>query len=112
MYRIILTKFFKKQLKRLLKKDPGLKNNLINTLLNFNREAAVSVGHEIYKTRLCGQNTGKSGGYRVYVFIVEINKILTPIAIYSKSEKENLVSEEMSGHLEKVKAELSGLLHL
>jgi len=110
MYRVILTPSFKKQLKRLVKKDSGLKEKLIITLKNFNKETAIPIGSKIYKTRLCGQNSGKSGGYRAYIFIVEINKILTPIAIYTKNEKESLTSNEVSEYFEKAKTELAKLL--
>lgn len=110
MYRVILTRFFKKQLKRLLKKDPYLEGNLVNVLKNFNKELAVSIGHKIYKARVCGKNAGKSGGYRIYVFIIEIGRILSPIAIYSKSEKENFTLGEVATHLENVKNELASLL--
>lgn len=110
MYKIVITNFFKKQLKNLVKKNRFLKEILKVILMNFNKDAAISVGHGVYKIRLKGQGKGKSGGYRLYVFVVEINKILTPIAIYSKSEKENLTLDEISECLERVKEELTALL--
>ena len=56
---------------------------------------------------LKGFNKGKSGGYRLYILIVEINNILAPICIYSKSDKSNLTYNELSDLLEKIKLELS-----
>jgi hypothetical protein len=59
---------------------------------------------------VAGQTKGKAGGYRVYVYIVEIKNILTPIAIYAKNESKNLSLNEMCTHLNNVKEELSELL--
>lgn len=110
MYEIIVSNYFAKQLKKLAKKNHQLKENLRTALFSFNKDQAISIGHGVYKFRVSSDNKGKSGGYRVYVYVVEINKILTPIAIYSKNEKENLTLNEMSKHLEVVKAELASLL--
>lgn len=110
MYEVLISKYFAKQFKRLAKKNKKLKENLRTALSNFNREYAIAIGHGVYKFRLSSENKGKSGGYRLYVYVIEVNKILTPIAIYQKNEKENLSFNEMSKHLEKVKAELSDLL--
>lgn len=110
MYEVLVSNYFAKQIKRLAKKNRKLKEALKIALFNFNKDQAISIGQGVYKLRLAYQGRGKSGGYRVYVYIVEIDKILTPIAIYAKSEKENLSLNEMSKHLEKVKSELSALL--
>lgn len=110
MYEVLVSNYFAKQLKRLTKKHHQLKENLRSSLFSFNKDQAISIGHGVYKFRVSGDNKGKSGGYRVYVYVVEINKILTPIAIYSKNEKENLSLNEMSEHLAMVKTELSAFL--
>ena len=68
MYKIIITNYFKKQLKPLVKKNCTLKETL------------------------------------------KIDKILTPIAIYSKNQKENLTLDELSNSLEQVKDELISFL--
>jgi len=110
MYEVLVSNYFAKQIKKLIKKNLHLKEDLRSALFNFNREQAVSIGHGVYKFRISSKSKGKSGGYRVYVYIVEINKILTPIAIYSKNQKENLPLGEMSKHLEMVKNELAAFL--
>lgn len=109
-YKIIVTEYFKKQLKRLIKKNRGLIDAFKGTLLNFNKEHSISIGMGVYKLRLKGQNKGKSGGYRLYVFIMEIERILTPVCIYPKNEKGNLTYEELAFHLEQIKYELNKLL--
>lgn len=111
MYEVLVSNYFAKQLKRLAKKNQKLKENLRVALFNFNKDLAVSVGQGVYKLRLACNNKGKSGGYRIYVYVVEIDKVLTPIAIYSKGEKENLTLGEMGEHLERVRDELAQFLN-
>ncbi|OGJ42497.1 hypothetical protein A3B60_01250 [Candidatus Peregrinibacteria bacterium RIFCSPLOWO2_01_FULL_39_12] len=110
MYKIVITSFFKKQLKRLVRKNQILKVSLKGALANFNRTLAVSVGHGVYKIRLRGECRGKSGGYRLYVFVIEVEKILVPIAIYAKNERENITLNELNDHLEITKNEIQCLL--
>lgn len=111
MYEVLVSNYFAKQLKRLAKKNQKLKENLRVALFNFNKDLSVSIGQGIYKLRLACNDKGKSGGYRIYVYVVEIDKVLTPIAIYSKGEKENLTLDEMGEHLERVKDELARFLN-
>ncbi|MFH1284748.1 MAG: type II toxin-antitoxin system RelE/ParE family toxin [Candidatus Peregrinibacteria bacterium] len=106
MYKIVITEHFKKQLKRLVKKNDSLKEQLKITLLNFDKRIAISIGMGIFKLRLKSITKGKSGGYRLYIFLLEFEKILTPICIYSKNKKENLTSAELAKHLEETKIEL------
>jgi len=110
MYKFVITDYFKKQLKRLIKKNRSLKETLIKSLKSFNKENASSIGMDVFKIRLGSQNKGKSGGYRLYIFVMEVEEILTPVCIYTKSEKENLSYEELIHHLIKTKAELVNLL--
>lgn len=109
-YKIIVTEYFKKQLKRLLKKNRSLLNEFKNAILNFNKQQSISIGMGVYKLRLKGQSKGKSGGYRLYVFVLEIYGILTPICIYPKNEKENVSYGELTFHLKMTKEELKKLL--
>lgn len=110
IYNIIITEYFKKQLKRLIKKNRSLIETFKKDLLNFNKHQNISIGKGIYKMRIKGHSKGKSGGYRIYVFIMEIEDILTPICIYAKNEKENLSYSELTWHLDKTKEELAKLL--
>lgn len=109
-YKIIVTEYFKKQLKRLVKKNRSLISTLKNALLNFQKQQTISIGMGVYKLRLKSQTKGKSGGYRLYVFAMEIEGILTPVCIFQKSEKENVSYRELTWHLEKIKEELSHFL--
>ena len=83
----------------------------MDALLTFKKDHEISIGHGVYKLRLAGHSKGKSGGYRLYVFVIEVDGIVTPLCIYSKNERENLNKAELSHHLDKVKSEVSLLLH-
>ena len=110
MYKIVITDHFKKQLQKLVKKDFQLKENLKEELVDFSIQKAISIGSGVYKIRIAGRSKGKSGGYRAYLFIIEIQSILAPICIYAKNQKENLAFEELTWHLNKTKEELVKLL--
>lgn len=109
-YKIIVTRYFKKQLKRLLKKDRSLKEVFRDALLNFDKNHEVAIGMGVYKIRLKRHGKGKSGGYRLYVYIIEIDNILMPVYLYPKNEIENLSYAELTWHLEKIREELQTLL--
>lgn len=104
-----LTKYFKKQLKKYAIKDSMLTRNLENALNTFKSEYATSIGKGVYKIRVRAQNKGKSGGYRVYLLLLQVKGYIVPLCIYSKHDKENLSSKEFMSHLEAVWAELSSL---
>ena len=107
MYKIVITDYFKKQLKRLIKKDRRLKDQLKSELLGFDKQKSISIGSGVYKIRIARNGKGKSGGYRAYLFVMEIEGMLAPICIYAKNEKSNLGYVELKGHLDKSKAELA-----
>lgn len=109
MYKIIITNHLKKQLKRLLKKDHSLKENLRGALLNFNKSTSIPIGSGVYKIRIAREGKGKSGGYRAYLFVLELEGILAPICIYPKNEKEDLTYAELTHHLKKTKENLMNL---
>jgi len=107
MYNYQITEYFKKQLKPIVKKDPELKNNLIETLKNFNKGHSISLGRGIYKLRLKKKGIGKSGGYRLLILVVEKVGRLAPIYIYDKTNLSNITVKKMNKHLQRTKAELS-----
>lgn len=110
MYKIVITDYFKKQLKKLVKKDAELKDNLRKELLGFTKENSIPIGSGVYKIRIAGHGKGKSGGYRAYLFTIEIQSILAPLCIYAKNQKENLTYEELTWHVKKVKEELARMM--
>lgn len=93
-YNVVLTPDFKKHFKKLYKKFPSLKDDLIKMIeiLENDFEAGIALGHNLFKIRLAieSKNKGKSGGARViYFFVSEDNEIYL-IHIFDKSDFENI----------------------
>lgn len=110
MYKIIITDYFKRQLKKLVKKEAKLKENLKEELIRFDKNRANSIGSSVYKIRIASHGKGKSGGYRAYLLALEIDGILAPLCIYAKNQKENLTLGELILHIKKTREELIELL--
>jgi len=98
-YKILPTQRFEKELKRLVKKFPSLKNEfaeLINQLIH-NPETGISLGNDCYKIKLAisSKGKGKSGGARVITYLYFQEETIYLLSIYDKSEKENLKQNEI-----------------
>jgi len=101
MYQFAILPHFKKQLKPLAKKYVGLKDDIIETLENINQHKGNHLGKNIYKLRikLASSNKGKSGGFRLIIFIVETDEMIYPLAIYFKGDQDNIAKQEIEYHL-------------
>lgn len=111
----LLSRHFKKQLKRYVRKDPTLAENLNFVLESFDVKYATSIGKGVYKIRIKAHNKGKSGGYRSYLLFLEVQEYIIPLCIYAKNEKENLKENELDLHLLKTIeeiAEFGGILDI
>ncbi|MFI5188060.1 MAG: type II toxin-antitoxin system RelE/ParE family toxin [Chitinophagales bacterium] len=93
-YSIEVTKFFKRQLKRLVKKYPSLKSEFkkLTESLEENPEQGTPIGRNCYKIRLAiaSKGKGKSGGARVITHVYVVREIVYLLSIYDKSEQENI----------------------
>jgi len=103
---VFISQHFKRQIKRLLKKDPDLKDILLKSLNSFTKKNAIYTSSGVYKIRLPRPGKGKSGGYRVYVFLFQSGNHITPICIYPKNETESITTDVALGHLNKVLFEI------
>lgn len=99
-YNVLPLPPFDRQLKRLSKKYPSLKQEYFELieLLEENPEQGVSLRDNCYKIRLsiASKNKGKSGGARVIINIVLAENDVYLLAIYDKSEKESLSDKELN----------------
>ncbi|RZL12742.1 MAG: hypothetical protein EOO89_19025 [Pedobacter sp.] len=98
-YNILATRRFEKEIKRLSKKFPSLRNEFfaLIELLNSNPETGTSLGNNCYKIRMsiASKGKGKSGGARVLTYLyLEANTIYL-LSIYDKSEKESISDKEI-----------------
>jgi mRNA-degrading endonuclease RelE of RelBE toxin-antitoxin system len=95
-YKIQILDTAKKDVKKLIKKYPKIKDDLLDLTnkLEENPFVGIHIGKNFYKIRMKNSsiNKGKSGGFRVIYFVVIDEKILI-LKIYSKNEIENLSDE-------------------
>lgn len=111
---LILGEKFQRDFKRLLKKYPSLKAELVelkHTIL-AEPKTGTPLGNNAYKIRLAikSKGKGKSGGARVIshveteiIGIVE-NNTVTLLTIYDKSEIASLTKEEIQALIKEVKS--------
>lgn len=100
--RVLLTAFFLKKAKRLLKKYHTLQSSLgqLEQLLVSNPKIGDSYGSNIYKVRLADESKGKgkSGGFRVITYVVEETATSTDIyliTIFDKSEESSISKDDI-----------------
>ncbi len=90
---------FDRQLKRLAKKYPSLKNDFATLLddLSDKPDQGTSIGKNCFKIRLAisSKGKGKSGGARVITNIVVTENTVFLLAIYDKADKETLSDKEL-----------------
>ena len=90
---------FERQTKRLVKKYPSLKNEILK-LINDLKEApekGTPIGQNCYKIRLAiaSKGKGKSGGARVVTHVIFKNDTVYLLSIYDKSDIANLTDKEI-----------------
>ncbi len=103
-YRIIATKNFEKEVKRLVKKFPSLKSDLeiLEKRLCENPFIGDPIGKKAYKIRLAvkSKGKGKRGGMRIITYI-ELDLLIIDLTnvylltIYDKSESETITNAEL-----------------
>ena len=103
-YSIIPTLRFEKELKRLAKKFPSLKNEfaqLIQDILE-NPESGTFIGNNCYKIRLAigSKGKGKSGGTRIITYLYIETETVYLLTIYNKGEKADLKPNELADMIE------------
>ena len=98
-YNIQTIDVFEKQAKRLIKKYNSLKNELLELVRQLKEypDLSTPIGANCYKIRLAvaSKGKGKSGGARVIINLVLAENNIYLLAIYDKSEKDNLSPKEL-----------------
>ena len=96
-YNVLAIPSFERQLKRLSKKYPSLKQEFFELIesLEKNPEQGTNLGNNCYKIRVSieSKGKGKSGGARVITNIIIAEKTVYLLSIYDKSDKENLTDK-------------------
>ncbi len=101
MIDIFFSAHFKKQLKKLKRKYPHVKEDLLDVIESFDAKNEIHIGKSIYKIRISSRDMqkGKSGGFRSYIYIYVRRNTLLPLCIYPKSETESITENELEYHL-------------
>ncbi|MEI6754579.1 MAG: type II toxin-antitoxin system RelE/ParE family toxin [Paludibacter sp.] len=90
---------FEKQAKRLVKKYPSLKTELVSLIatLKDNPSHGIALGKDCFKIRIsiASKGKGKSGGARIITHFIVTDSTVYLLSIYDKSEKENLTDKEL-----------------
>ncbi|MBI4646166.1 MAG: type II toxin-antitoxin system RelE/ParE family toxin [Bacteroidia bacterium] len=98
-YSIIVLPPFERELKRLSKKHPSLKADYAIFIddLTKNPLQGTPLGKDCYKIRLAitSKQKGKSGGARIITCLKLSKSKIFLMAIYDKSEKENISENEL-----------------
>jgi len=98
-YKVKSIDIFEKQAKRLIKKYPSLKNELLQLIDNLEKDPqqGTSIGKSCYKVRIAITSKGKvkSGGARVITNFFINEKTVYLLSIYDKAEQENLTNKEL-----------------
>ena len=98
-YKIQISTRFQKDVKKLIRKYPSFKDELIslrNSLIE-NPFQGTSIKYNCYKIRISilSKGKGKSGGARVITHIHVKDKIVYLLTIFDKSKMENITDKEL-----------------
>ena len=105
MYEVIPITKILKEIKHYSKKDRSLLNTMreIYLLLESGNFLGNEIGKDnndnsIYKLRIpnLSSNKGKSGGYRIIYYVVTKERVIFPLTLYSKSDRENISDKEIA----------------
>ena len=98
-FNIYTTDFFDKELKKLSKKYPSIKNDYIALVesLKGDPKKRQPLGNECYKIRMAikSKGKGKSGGSRVISCVKIVAESVFLLSIYDKGDKENISDKEL-----------------
>jgi mRNA-degrading endonuclease RelE of RelBE toxin-antitoxin system len=98
-YRLVPTKAFSRELKRLKKKYPSVLTDLDK--IGKELVKTPTLGDQIYKNcykirvPISSMNKGKSGSARLITYVVYSNSIIFLVGIYTKAEKVSISEKEI-----------------
>jgi hypothetical protein len=105
-YEIYTIPIFDKQIKRLARKYPSIKNDLneVVRILSKNPFEGKHLGNDFYKIRLAisSKGKGKSGGGRIITYVKIKNETIYLTTIYDKSEVSNITEKELEKILKSI----------
>lgn len=107
-FSVIPSDKFKREVKRLVKKFPSLKQELadLNTILEKAPETGTPLGNDTYKIRIAIKSKGKgrSGGARIITYVVTENNEVYLLTIYDKSEFDSVDDKTIKAIIESLES--------
>jgi hypothetical protein len=105
-YNVKTIAIFERQAKRLIKRYPSLRVELMELIQVLKKEPVQgeSLGKNCYKVRLAisSNGKGKSGGVRIMTNLVVTDSIVFLLSIYDKSEKSSISDKELIALLKQI----------
>jgi len=114
-YSVYLPDSFKRSLKRLTRRFPGVRQDVIAAIeevLRIPMLGAVipgSAGIRKLRIRSSDLKRGKSGGFRLLYIVLSDRELICPLLIYAKSDQADVTRRELRALLADLDRELSGL---
>lgn len=106
-YEIKTIASFEKEFKRLYKKYPSLKSDLLILIseLEKNPSKGIPLGNDFYKIRLkiSSKKTGKAGGARVISCVKIVQNVVYLGSIYDKSERSSISDKDLKYLADKIR---------
>lgn len=106
-YSIIPVDKFKKEAKRLIKKYPSLKDELIelSNQLEQNPIIGTALGNNTFKIRLAikSKGSGKSGGARIITYLVNEQNEVYLLTIYDKADLDTVEDAVLKKIIKQIK---------
>jgi hypothetical protein len=106
-YSIIPVDKFKKEAKRLIKKYPSLKDELIelSNKLEQNPTMGTALGNNTFKIRLSikSKGSGKSGGARIITYLVNGQNEVYLLTIYDKADLDTVEDAVLKKIIQQIK---------
>lgn len=105
-YEVAAIPNFRKELKKLAKKYPSLKEDFSSLIINLqeNPFQGTPLGKNCFKIRLTisSKGKGKSGGSRIITFVKITDTTVYLLSIYDKSDKETIKGSELKELLDQI----------
>src|ERR1700744_3875847 len=93
-YNVIATPRFKRDIKKLSKRYPSIKNEYAQLIKDLEKEPeqGIPLGNNCFKIRIgiASKGKGKSGGARAITHTVLIENTVFLLTIFDKSDRENI----------------------
>jgi hypothetical protein len=102
-FNVYTTGFFDKELKKLAKKYPSVKNDFMALVDSLKKDPIQGqpLGRDCYKIRMAisSKGRGKSGGSRMISCVKIVAESVFLLSIYDKGDKENISDKELDNLL-------------